>query len=74
MKKDIDEVIHGLKWVLEDDRFGFGKGLTHPETEEEQAGVYIKNAIDMLKEYKGAKPLIDSISDAIHDTAKIFRQ
>lgn len=32
------------------------------------------DALELLKEYKEAKPLIDAISDSVHETAKIFRQ
>lgn len=32
------------------------------------------DALELLKEYKEAKPLIDAISDSVHETAKMFRQ
>ena len=47
---DIEKVIKGLEWILKDDRFGFGKGLTKPETDEEQVGCYIHDALELLKE------------------------
>lgn len=31
------------------------------------------DALELLKEYKEAKPLIDAISDSVHETAKMFR-
>lgn len=47
---NIIDAISGLEWILKDDRFGFGKGLTKPETDEEQAGCYIHDALELLKE------------------------
>lgn len=50
--------IEGLKWILEDDRFGFGEGWSEndlPECEEEWAGYYIERAIDALKEQETRK-------------------
>ena len=47
---DLEKVIKALEWILKDDRFGFGKGLTKPETDEEQAGCYIHDALELLKE------------------------
>lgn len=50
MKRD---VINGLKWVLEDDRFGFGIGWENgdePRNDHELAGVYITRAIKVLEE------------------------
>ena len=74
----IEKAIKGLEWILEDDRFGFGINWdesTHvPRSEEERAGYNIQRAIEMLKEYQEAKPLIDALSDSVHDTAKIFRR
>lgn len=34
----------------------------------------IHDAIELLKEYQEAKPLIDAISDSVHETAKMFRK
>ena len=31
-----------------------------------------EDAIALLKEYRGAKPLIDEISNQVHDCAKMF--
>ena len=50
MKRD---VINGLKWILEDDRFGFGinwENGDEPRDEHELAGVYITRAIRVLEE------------------------
>lgn len=33
-----------------------------------------KDALELMKEYQEAKPLIDAISDSVHETAKMFRQ
>jgi len=33
-----------------------------------------EDAIALLKEYRGAKPLIDEISNQVHDCAKMFRR
>ena len=57
---DIAKAIKGLEWILKDDRFGFGKGLTKPETDEEQAGCYIHDAIELLKEQLQQK-LVDPV-------------
>jgi len=49
MKRDI---INGLKWILENDRFGFGvnwKNGDEPKTDEELAGIYITRTINMLE-------------------------
>ena len=32
-----------------------------------------EDALELLKEYQEAKPLIDAISDSVHETAKMFR-
>ena len=32
------------------------------------------DALELLKEYQEAKPLIDAISDSVHETAKMFRK
>lgn len=54
-----EKVLKGLEWILEDDRFGFGQGLTQPESEEEQAGVYIRQAIDYLNGFsRDAVPVV----------------
>lgn len=34
----------------------------------------MRDALELLKEYQEAKPLIDAISDSVHETAKMFRQ
>lgn len=34
----------------------------------------LRDALELLKEYQEAKPLIDAISDSVHETAKMFRQ
>ena len=34
----------------------------------------IDDAIELLKEYRGAKPLIDEISNQVYDCAKMFRR
>ena len=50
MKRD---VINGLKWILEDDRFGFGVNWENgdePRDGHELAGVYITRAIRVLEE------------------------
>ncbi len=50
---DVNKVIKGLEWILEDDKFGFGENWhidSEPKTEEEQAGYNIQRAIAMLKE------------------------
>ena len=50
MKRD---VINGLKWILEDDRFGFGVNWENgdePRDAHELAGVYITRAIRVLEE------------------------
>ena len=50
MKRD---VINGLRWVLEDDKFGFGVNWDNgdePRTDHELAGVYITRAIHVLEE------------------------
>ena len=54
----LDDVIKGLKWILEDDKFGFGHGWSEedpPECEEEQAGYNIEKAIELLKEQQPKK-------------------
>ena len=59
---DREKVIKDLEWILEDDRFGFGrnwlKNLDHdqPECEEEWAGLYIEKAIALLKEQDAVEP------------------
>lgn len=48
-----NQVIDGLEWVLEDDRFGFGTNWTEnskPKSDEERAGYNIQMAIVLLKE------------------------
>ena len=46
----------------------------------EEANIYYdrfcaaSDALELLKEYQEAKPLIDAISDSVHETAKMFRQ
>ena len=50
---DREKVIEGLEWILEGDRFGFGVnwyGDCVPQCEEEQAGLNITRAIELLKE------------------------
>lgn len=34
----------------------------------------IRDAKELLKEYKAIKPLVDDISDQVHETAKMFRK
>ena len=34
----------------------------------------VEDAVELLKEYRGAKPLIDEISGQVHDCAKMFRR
>ena len=34
----------------------------------------VEDAVELLKEYRGAKPLIDEISNQVHDCAKMFRR
>lgn len=51
-----ERLIKGLEWILDDDRFGFGQGITKPETDEEIAGCIIRNAIDQLKPVKPIRP------------------
>lgn len=34
----------------------------------------VEDALGLLKEYRGAKPLIDEISNQVHDCAKMFRR
>ena len=34
----------------------------------------LADALELLKEYKEAKLLIDAISDSVHETANMFRQ
>lgn len=34
----------------------------------------VRKAVKFLKDYKQAKPLIDAISDQVHETAKMFRK
>lgn len=34
----------------------------------------VEDAVELLKEYCGAKPLIDEISNQVHDCAKMFRK
>ena len=49
---DRNQVIEGLEWVLEDDRFGFGINWTEnsePKSDEERAGYNIQMAIALLK-------------------------
>ena len=36
--------------------------------------LFLRDALELLKEYKEAKPLIDAISDSVHETAKMFRR
>ena len=57
MKSD---VISGLKWILDGDRFGFGMGWTEdsePRDDHELAGYYIQRAIDLLKEQEPVQPV-----------------
>lgn len=47
------DLIKGLKWILEDDKFGFGQNwdsIDETECEEELAGYYIERAIKKLEE------------------------
>ena len=47
--------IMGLKWILEDDRFGFGENWkkgSHPAVEEENAGYIICRVIEYLESMK----------------------
>lgn len=67
---DLEKVIEGLEWILEDDRFGFGEGWAKddtPECEEEQAGYNIVRALESLREYgelqKRHKVLVDTCDD-----------
>ena len=34
----------------------------------------VEDATELLKEYRGAKPLIDAISDQMHEAASMFRR
>lgn len=55
---DIEKVINGLEWVLENDKFGFGEKWaadSEPRDDYEQAGYYITMAIDALKGYKDGR-------------------
>lgn len=56
---DREKTIRGLEWILEDDRFGFGQGLTKPESDEEQAGCFIREALTLLKEQDGLAKAVD---------------
>lgn len=46
---DYEKVAKGLEWILEDDKFGFGKGVTKPECDEEKAGCFIHDALELIK-------------------------
>ena len=71
---NIIDAISGLEWILKDDRFGFGKGLTKPETDEEQAGCYINDAIKLLKEQRETinnyKEIVENLLQQIQDISK----
>jgi len=46
-----EEIIEGLEWILEDDKFGFGenwKPEDKPKCDEEKAGYIIQRAINYL--------------------------
>lgn len=50
-----EDLVEGLKWILEDDKFGFGQNwesIEEPKDCEELAGYYIERAIKKLEEQK----------------------
>lgn len=51
-------LINGLKWILEDDKFGFGENWEpgmKPECEEENAGYIITRVIAYLEQLEDSK-------------------
>lgn len=70
---DIEKVIKGLEWILEDDRFGFGENWTvrsEPKDDYEQAGHNITRAIELLKEQE-AKHVIRKQCKKEHNDGSI---
>lgn len=70
---DINTVIHGLECCI----------LRNPDDKARCSDCSYEgncvnrlkmDALKLLKEYRGAKPLIDAISDQLHDCAKMFRR
>ena len=62
---DMEEVVNGLEWILEDDRFGFGVNWENgkPRDDHEKAGKIITDAIALLKEQRKIGHWIDSAGD-----------
>lgn len=58
---DIDKVIKGLEWILEDDRFGFGVNWENgdPRDDHEKAGKIITDVLILLKEQEAVSIMTD---------------
>ena len=74
---DIEKVIKGLECCFRgnDCRNCPYKEVFNPERPNlDCIDMTREDAIALLKEYRGAKPLIDEISNQVHDCAKMFRR
>lgn len=58
---DLEKVIKGLEWILQDDKFGFGENWDsgEPQCDEEKAGKIIQDALSLLKAQEPVEPYMD---------------